>query len=293
MKDGFKYLTKGEEDVKWGIYLNVAGKSAVGQGIGYPSKIHPPGYYFNWDSGRILQEIQINYITGGSGVLETDFGKFPVREGSVFIIYPGEWHRYRPNSKTGWVENYIGFDGVIARQLVDSVFFDHSQPIFQMGVNEEILEIYFDIYTLVENELPGFQQIASGLIVKLLGLMVAGEKQKDFSGKKIARIIEETRFFIRQNVEQAIDFEELAKSKNVGYSYFRKMFRKFTGVAPGQYQLQLRFKMAKDLLVSSDKSIKEIAYGLGFQSIYHFSSYFRQKEGVTPTQFRNLKTKNL
>jgi AraC-like DNA-binding protein len=78
----------------------------------------------------------------------------------------------------------------------------------------------------------------------------------------------------------------MAQKHHVSYSYFRKMFKKYTGVSPGQYHLQLRIMRAKELLISTDKSIKEISYELGFQSIFYFSNMFKKKEGTTPSHFR-------
>jgi AraC-like DNA-binding protein len=124
------------------------------------------------------------------------------------------------------------------------------------------------------------------MIVKLLGYIISFEKQKGFSGKRIAKVIEEVRFLMRQNISQEYNLEELATQNNVGYSYFRKMFKKFTGVSPGQYHLQLKIMRAKELLISSDKTIKEISNELGFQSIYYFSNLFRKKEGINPSQYR-------
>ncbi len=85
---------------------------------------------------------------------------------------------------------------------------------------------------------------------------------------------------MRQNVEHEINLEQLADQHHVGYSYFRKMFKKYTGVSPGQYHLQLKIMRAKDLLISTDKSIKEISYEHGFQSIYYFSKIFKKKVGT-------------
>jgi hypothetical protein len=63
MEDFFKYLTVGEEDREWGLYLNVSGRSHVGPYKTYPSRAHPSSYYFSWGNGRVLQEYQGNYIT--------------------------------------------------------------------------------------------------------------------------------------------------------------------------------------------------------------------------------------
>ena len=171
--------------------------------------------------------------------------------------------------------------------MIDDSYFPKETPVINLGIREELLDTYLKIFDLVEKEPPGFQQIASGLVIKLLGYIFSFQKQKGFSGKPIARVIEEIRFYMRQNVEKEINLEELAKTYHVGYSYFRKMFKEYTGISPGQYHLQLRLIRAKELLISTNESIKEISYSLGFQSIFYFSNLFKKKEGMSPLQFRN------
>lgn len=286
MNTSFKYLTVGEEDTDWGLFLNVAGSSKIKHGSIYPPTEHPSGYHFNWNAGRVLQEYQINYITEGSGIFENKYGKFTIKPGSIILTFPGVWHRYKPMEKTGWTENYIGFEGKIASGLFNHPCFSPKLGVLQIGIKEELLDTYLKIFDLVKREQPGFQQIASGMVIKLLGYIISFEKQKGFSGKRIATVIDEARFMMRQNVAQEINLEQLATQYNVGYSYFRQMFKKYTGVSPGQYHLQLRIKRAKELLSSSNKSIKEISYELGFQTIYYFSNMFKKKEGMSPSAFR-------
>ncbi len=286
MKEYFKYLTTSEDDINWGLYLNVAGTAKIKPGTLYPPKAHPSEYYFDWDTGRILHEYQLNYISEGTGIFENEHEKFQVKPGSLILIFPNQWHRYRPVKKTGWVENYVGFKGRIADELLKNQTFSRTQPVIQCGIKEEIIDTYMKINDLVDKERPGFQQIASAMVVKLLGYIVSFEKQKGFSGKQIAKVIEEVRFQMRQNTEMEFDLIELAHQHNVGYSYFRKMFKKYTGVSPGQYHLQLRIIRAKELLISTDKSIKEISLELGFQTIHYFSLLFKKKVGMTPTEFR-------
>jgi len=288
-KDYFKYLTTSEEDINWGLYLSVAGTARIKPGTLYPPRKHPSEYYFDWETGRILHEYQLNYITEGTGIFENENEKFQVKPGSLILIFPNQWHRYRPVKKTGWVENYVGFKGKIADELLKNQVFSRTQPVIQCGIKEEIIDTYLKINDLLEKERPGYQQIASGMVVKLLGYIVSFEKQKGFSGKQIAKVIEEVRFQMRQNTEMEFDLIELAHQHNVGYSYFRKMFKKYTGVSPGQYHLQLKIIRAKELLISTDKSIKEISLELGFQTIHYFSLLFKKKVGMTPTEFRKRK----
>ena len=286
MKPFFKYLTTANEDVAWGIYLNTAGSLTIPAETEYPPREHPSGYYFTWEQGRELQEYQLNYITTGAGILENKFGSFPVKAGSLIVTFPEVWHRYKPTFQTGWTENYIGFGGPVAENFMKHRLFSPEQPVIQIGEREEILDSFLKIFDLTETEQPGFQQIASGLIIKLLGYLVAFEKQKEFSGKKIAEVIEEARFQMRSEVGRNFDLENFAAENNIGYSWFRRMFKNYTGLSPRQYCLQLKIIRAKELLLSTNLSVKEISYELGFESIHYFSRMFKQKTGKSPSEFR-------
>src|SRR5665648_1265874 len=91
-----KYINAGPLDKEWGLYLTVAGYAQIPPSLGYPPRVHPSGYFFTWEKGRVLQEYQINYITEGSGIFESSDGQFQVEPGSMLILRPGMWHRYKP-----------------------------------------------------------------------------------------------------------------------------------------------------------------------------------------------------
>jgi AraC-like DNA-binding protein len=286
MNDFFKYVSASEEDKNWGLYLNVAGKSKVAPGITYPDPKHPNGYYFSWQNGRTLNEYQIIYITNGTGTLENSSGKYTVKSGSLMIIRKGEWHRYRPTKSIGWEEHYIGFDGQLAKHFLFDNQVLQGQSIIHCGCRENFIDTYYKIFELIKNEDPGNQHIAAGLVMKLLGDIVAWQKQRHFSGKPIEKLIQEARFHMRNNIEKEVDLKQLAEDNSVGYSYFRKMFKKYTGISPHQYHIDLKIMRAKELILTSDKSIKEISYELGFQSIHYFSRLFKKKTGLNPSTLR-------
>jgi AraC-like DNA-binding protein len=286
MKDFVKYFSVGAEDKDWGLYLTVAGKAHTAPQVEYPPATHPAGYQFHWEHGRILEEFQLNYVTEGGGVLENESGKFPIKAGTLMIIRPGIRHRYRPARKTGWTEHYLGFDGPLARELFGKSIFSAQQSVLHTSIREELLDTYYKIFELAKKEEPGFQQVASGLIIKLMGHLIAFQKQRNFSGKKIEQIIQIARFQMRKNLESKLDLPQFAASQHIGYSYFRKMFKQYTGLSPHQYHLDLKLIRAKELLLTSDKSIKEISFELGFESIYYFSRLFKKKTGTNPSGLR-------
>jgi AraC-like DNA-binding protein len=72
----------------------------------------------------------------------------------------------------------------------------------------------------------------------------------------------------------------------MSYSWFRKMFKKYTGLST-QYQLQIRIQKAKEFLTSSSMPIKEISDILEFDSVNYFISFFKKKTSESPSEFRN------
>lgn len=285
--DFLKYVNPGQEDKDWGLFLNCCGKAKIDPGVIYPPDTHPSGYYFTYEKGRILSEYQINYITEGQGVYENRAGKVKVASGSLLLTKPGEWHRYKPKKSTGWTEHYVGFSGYVAHQLFGRPWFMEKSSVVEMGCREEILDTYYKIFNYIKEEKPGYQQVAAGMIMKMLGIIVSIDKQKDFTGKRVEKIIQHACFTIRENVESEINFQSFADENNIGYSYFRKMFKKYTGVPPVQYHLDLKLLRAKEMLLYTDLSIKEISSQLGFQSIYYFSRIFKSKLEVSPSEIRN------
>jgi len=288
--ESFQYVTPNVEEKKWGMYLTGAGKAGIPPQSDYPSTEHPSDYYFTWEEGRAINEYQINYITEGRGIIETADGRYEVKPGSIILIYPGEWHRYKPSFNTGWREHYIAFSGIYARYLFqNSEILSNHPSVLHIGFHEHLLNLFTQIIDLVYDKKPGFQYVCSGLLIQLLGNIIYVIKNQEFNGKEVEHKIKHAMLRIQEQYNEPVDMEKLANQCNMGYSHFRKMFKKYTGVSPLQYQNSFRLQKAKDLLVDSDKTIKKIALELGFHSEQYFTRFFKKKLGVTPTELREEK----
>lgn len=79
--------------------------------------------------------------------------------------------------------------------------------------------------------------------------------------------------------------EELAKLMGISEVYLRKLFLTHCQITPKQYILETRIKNAKRLLADTPYSVTAIAEECGFSSVYHFCRIFKQKTGLTPTQY--------
>lgn len=283
----YKYFPVSEADTKWGIFIENVGMSQVLKEETYPLSGHPDTHYFTWDRGRYLSSYQLLLIAEGQGVFESESaGTFNLMPGSVMLLYPNEWHRYRPLKRTGWKEYWIGFDGDTARRLVEGSVFSISQPVLFMRDYQEIQRLYDTAIGYSMEEKVGFQQIVVGILFQVFGHVHYNIKNKSRQSKSFMKQINRAKEIMQESITDDMDTPAIADQLNIGYALFRKKFKEFTGLSPRQYLLQLRLNRAKSLLLGTDLPVKIIAIKTGYESIYHFSKVFKEKTGLSPTQFR-------
>lgn len=283
----FNYLTIADVDKLWGLYVTGSGSADLPPHTSYPPTKHPDAYMFDWRHGRILQEFQILYITRGKGIFESKtIGRKRIEEGTLLILFPDIWHRYMPDQRTGWREHWISFNGSQPKAFRNHGILSPDNAIMKIGLDETIIKLYQQILELIESEKIGFRETITALTYQIIAQVIAIEKSKKFEGKEIEIIIQKAKALMIDRIDSQIHFEKLADELGIGYSRFRRMFRHYTGLAPIQYFLQLKLNKAKDLLVSTSLSVKEIGVISGFDSQYYFSKFFKKRTGMSPIQLR-------
>ena len=288
LNSNIRYLPVKEQDENWSLMVKTAGFQSVSANSIYPTNDNSMDYSFNFQSGRVLDEFQMIYITKGSGTFESAcFRNVTIEEGTVFFLFPGEWHRFRPAQLTGWDSYWVGFKGKFAENLVSNGYLSVSKPVVKVGYNEEIVSLYQRILEAGNEERAGYQQYISGIVIHLLGYIYYRAKDNQYEDKVIVRKIDKARVLIREQINTNVSPEAIAKELIMTYSWFRRLFKQYTGLAPAQYITQLRLQRAKELLSTTSKSVKEIAVEMNYESVDYFSTQFRRQTRMTPTQYRN------
>ena len=85
---------------------------------------------------------------------------------------------------------------------------------------------------------------------------------------------------------QNLTAQDMAQKCNMSYSYFSRYFKAAIGKSFTAYLNYVRITEAEKLLLSTDKSVTDIAMETGFSSASYFISQFRQLKDVSPRQFR-------
>ena len=143
-----------------------------------------------------------------------------------------------------------------------------------------------------EKEPVHYQQTLAGIVNYLIGMMYSLEKSESLSkNSDDYNLVNRGRLMIRENLETSLTIQEIANNLGVSYSKFRRIFKDVTDLSPAYYQMDLKLQRAKDLLSTTDLSIKDIAYQLNFTSPDYFSTKFKLKTGLKPSEFRDESNK--
>lgn len=285
------YPARSASDETWGLTITTAGYQSVPPHSSYPAGSHPPGYLFNKKRGRVLNEYQLIYVTKGQGVLFTaSISETPLNEGALFMLFPGEWHTYSPAAETGWNTFWIGFNGFGIEQLITAGFFEKTAPVVRMGYNENMVRIFQEVLRFAREERPGCQQLLAGYVSLLLGHAAYLNRNESITNDRVHLLIDKARMLMRENSMQDISPEAIAAQLHISYSWFRRFFRRYTGMAPGQYLAQLRIRHACELLEQTNLPVQTIAEQLHFESPGYFSVHFKRQTGRSPLEYRKSKT---
>jgi len=91
---------------------------------------------------------------------------------------------------------------------------------------------------------------------------------------------------LEQNISEVLDLERLAGGAGLSTRQLQRRFRADLGMSISEAQNQLRLQRAKELLSNTDTKIIDIGYECGFAGPSSFSSSFKSRTGMTPTDYR-------
>lgn len=101
------------------------------------------------------------------------------------------------------------------------------------------------------------------------------------------RILRAARFMDSRPLRLAVRESELAQTVGLSITHLNRLFLRDLGISPRRYWERRRLQAAILLLQHHRRSVKETAYELGFNSLPHFSAWFRGQQGVSPRAFQS------
>ena len=232
----------------------------------------------------------LEYVVSGSGYLEVNGEKHKISAGDAYLILPGDNCEYYSDPDDPYEKYWINFSAQFffaeflkAYGVTDRVIknYDLSECFKEIFALEEISAFNDDLYLYI-----------SKIIYNLCLDLAIRKKQVQRENK--TNIAYSIKYELHSSILIPISISDIAgrfyRSTNDIISIFKKTY----GVTPYAYLIMLRIAFAKNLLINTSDSVSSIAERLCFSSPYHFSKIFKEKEGVSPREFRNAhKTKKI
>lgn len=286
-REYYRYLAVNPRDQAWGLCVTGAGYQPAAPGAaGVPRRRHPPGHFYDWEAGRVLNEYAVVYVAHGRGEFESQAtGLRQVESGDAMFLFPGVWHRYRPLEATGWGSYWIHFEGETADRLRATGAIQPQQAVLRAGLDESILQAFTTVLDALHAESAGFAQIVAARTMEIMARII-GAAGAERPVPRLQAIVRRARLMLEENPGGLPHVEDMIRTFDVSRTHFFRVFKEQTGQSPYKYHLQLTIRRAAEMLRDSSMSVKQIALALGFRNPYHFSKLFKRKTGSSPSDYR-------
>ena len=230
----------------------------------------------------------IHFILSGEGTYTvknaSEEKKFALHAGDVFAIYPYDFIKYRSNPKNPMHYFWVDFNGNECENILEYLGFSHDNLVFHHNDPNSVYEAFNNFFN--ENK----QNDKYLLMLHFLSLINVIRKGNPSISqpKSQARdaLFVRAELYIQRNIMHNIKASDVANFLHLDRSYFSTIFKKEYKISPYAYIKQQKIEFAKNLLRTTNYSIRELADLLNFSDIYAFSSFFKKHCGVPPTQYK-------
>ena len=239
-----------------------------------------PEYNVSRPQGLVSHQFLIT--ASGCGKLIVGDCEYILGEGSVFYLPPALPHEYMPYNRE-WNTKWLVFRGEYADDMMKRMGFDGC-VVCDVPVNDRMTNLFSQILSCANEPVSGGER-SSPLLYEFI--MLAREHMLTGPSDDSKNLITDRAIsYIDKHYSEDITLDELAALSGVSAQYFCRVFRTATGMRPVEYINNKRVSEAKQLLVSGNMMISDIALKVGFRDNNYFGIVFRRATGISPREFR-------
>ena len=241
--------------------------------------IYEPGYFLKRDS---YDSFLLMYIQKGELNLEINGHEYHVDSNNFILLDCYERHAY--STSKGWECLWCHFDGITARNYY-GIITSHLGDVFTMSDPYSVLTKLSSIYNIFHTGAvvrePLLSKYLNDIMTEFMLYLPAKNKVQNYSSTAEKAIT-----YINEHFAEDISVSDLAEKVGLSHYYFIRAFKRETGFTPHEYVLNTRIAAAQYLLKNSNLKVKDICYQTGFSDESIFCSAFKNRLGMTPTQYR-------
>jgi len=260
----------------------------------YAYRFQVPNFEFKW---HYHPEYELTFIVKGNGYRIVGNTYENYKDGDLVLLGSN-----LPHTWTGVATENELFDAIViqfSKEFIHSFTNCEEAAAIKQMLENANRGIAFDEHKEILNaiiEMLGMDGYPK--ILKLISILnELSEMQYQFiapntfhtiASKKSERRINEICLFIQKNFNTAIRIQQLADQLYLTESNFCKFFKKSTGKTFSDYLNEIRINEASRLLTQTDKTISQISFECGYETLSYFNRVFLKKKKTTPSAFRNV-----
>lgn len=231
----------------------------------------------------------LTLITRGEGVQTLNGKDIPFKAGDLFILSPADFHKNTINDSEGY--DYFGVKfpyELISDRLSGLIRFDKFPICIHLPktTEEKISQVFALLIDEAENRRdPVSSEILLRAMIEQILVLALRELSKS-DGEDSGEFANRALGFLHSNFRDSITVATAAAYVGYTPNYFNTIFHKTFGVPFGVYLRNMRLSYAKNLLLSSNAPLTEIAIDAGFGSLSHFSRNFSSAFKLSPGGYR-------
>jgi AraC-like DNA-binding protein/mannose-6-phosphate isomerase-like protein (cupin superfamily) len=222
---------------------------------------------------------------------------YQVRKGEVLIIPPDMQHSLSMGEDSSRYLYLFEPEGILSMRDIKTLTPHFHRPFHLRDGSEahvRIRELLLKLKDVYEKRELMWNTVSYSYLLRIYAILgqryLNGVHSRTAEGGRIveSEVITASMTYINNHYKQDLSLEDVAEFAGFSRYYFSRSFKKQTGYSFKDYLCQKRLQVAMDLLIRSDKSMKDVAMESGFGSVATFNRVFREKKGCTPTQFRAI-----
>ncbi|WP_438349679.1 AraC family transcriptional regulator [Paenibacillus sp. FA6] len=223
-------------------------------------------------------------ITGGGGYYQVNGGEQQiVEEGSWFCLYPGAVFNYGPHKDGYWDEYYFTVEGNRIAEWLENWLPD-PELIKKANIDEPFVHKMELMFMLIDSGVPSNLDRASLMLESFLYELVAQADQSEAGnrGSFVLKVIDD----ISRSLHLSQETTDMAARHHISVSTLRRIIHEYTGYPLNEFLHQLKVAEAKNILLNTDLTVKEVGETLGYKDIFYFSRVFKRITGFSPRNYR-------
>lgn len=229
----------------------------------------------------------LHVILSGTGRYQVNGCWYQLNAGDGFLIEPDVMTYYEADAEQPWSYCWIGFSGSRCSEILGKFALSHSNPVFRTSCGEALFSIVQEILRCGKSglELEFFVQSALLRFFSCLARDLPGRDEDDpvnIQNMHVHRAIE----FIQTHYAGNITVADIAAHISVSRSYLSTLFQRTLERSPSEYLADFRLTRGAEQLTITDMPISMVAGLCGYRDPLVFSKAFKQRTGLTPTQYR-------